>query len=68
MARYTVASMVIFFVLLSSSYGYGFAKDIPYTLDDRDRLIRVEEGLKEGLKGVNQRIDSLENGWMDCRV
>ena len=49
MERYTVASMVIFFVLLSSSY--SFAKDIPYTLDDRDRLIRVEEGLKEGLKG-----------------
>ena len=66
MERYTIASMVIFFVLLSSSY--SFAKDIPYTLDDRDGLIRVEEGLKEGLKGVNQRIDSLENGWMDCRV
>ncbi|HPK43966.1 MAG TPA: hypothetical protein PLV62_03200 [Spirochaetota bacterium] len=48
MERYTVASMVIFFALFSSSYGYGFAKDIPYTLDDRDRLIRLEEGLKEG--------------------
>ena len=35
---------------------YSFAKEIPYTLDDRDRLIRVEEGLK----GVNQRIDSLD--------
>lgn len=35
---------------------YPFAKEIPYTLDDRDRLIRVEEGLK----GVNQRIDSLD--------
>ncbi len=62
MARYTVASMIIFSVLLSSSY--IAAKDIPYTLDDRDMLIRVEEGLKEGLKegltGVNQRIDSLE--------
>ena len=49
MERYTIASMVIFFVLLSSAY--SFAKDIPYTLDDRDGLIRVEEGLKEGLKG-----------------
>ncbi|HOM87014.1 MAG TPA: hypothetical protein PLH80_05955 [Spirochaetota bacterium] len=46
MARYTVASMIIFSVLLSSSY--IAAKDIPYTLDDRDRLIRLEEGLKEG--------------------
>ena len=31
-------------------------KEIPCTLDDRNRLIRMEEGLK----GINQRIDSLE--------
>lgn len=50
------------------SSSYIAAKDISYTLDDRDRLIRLEEGLKEdlkeslkeGLTGVNQRIDSLE--------
>ncbi len=34
-----------------------FARDIPFTQDDRDRLIRVEEGLK----AVNQRIDGLQN-------
>jgi tetrahydromethanopterin S-methyltransferase subunit G len=33
------------------------AKEVPYTLEDRDRLIRVEEGLK----AVNQRIDGLQN-------
>lgn len=32
------------------------AKEIAYTQDDRDRLIRVEEAIK----GVNYRIDSLE--------
>jgi prefoldin subunit 5 len=32
------------------------AKEVPYTLEDRDRLIRVEEGLK----AVNQRIDGLD--------
>jgi tetrahydromethanopterin S-methyltransferase subunit G len=44
------------------------AKEVPYTLEDRDRLIRVEEGLKavnqriDGLeKSVNQRIDGLQN-------
>jgi tetrahydromethanopterin S-methyltransferase subunit G len=43
------------------------AKEVPYTLEDRDRLIRVEEGLKavnqriDGLdKAVNQRIDGLD--------
>ncbi|GIX42292.1 MAG: hypothetical protein KatS3mg129_2025 [Leptospiraceae bacterium] len=33
-----------------------FPREIPYTLEDKERLIRVEEGLK----AVNQRIDSLE--------
>jgi len=32
------------------------SKEIPYTQDDRDRLIRMEEAIK----GVNYRIDSLE--------
>ncbi|MDO9288838.1 MAG: hypothetical protein Q7T83_08600 [Thermodesulfovibrionales bacterium] len=31
----------------------AFAKNVSFTQDDRDRLIRVEEGLK----AVNQRID-----------
>lgn len=34
----------------------SFAKEIPFTQEDRERLIRVEEGLK----AVNQRIDSLD--------
>jgi hypothetical protein len=40
------------------------ARDVPFTLEDRDRIIRLEEGQKatnqrieEGLKSVNQRID-----------
>ncbi len=40
------------------SFNLSFAsKEVPFTLDDRDRLIRVDEGLK----AVNQRIDTLEN-------
>lgn len=34
----------------------SFAKEIPYTTDDRERLIRLEEGLKS----VNHRIDRLD--------
>jgi len=51
----------------------SFAKAIPFTQDDRDRLIRLEEGQKalnqriddlnrrveEGFKATNQRIDDL---------
>jgi len=44
--------IVVIFILPS----FCLSKDIPFTQDDRDRLIRVEEGIK----GVNQRGDSLE--------
>ncbi|WP_353684437.1 hypothetical protein V4D30_01200 [Thermodesulfovibrio sp. 3907-1M] len=38
----------------------SFAKEVPFTQDDRDRLIRLEVKIEEGLKAVNQRIDSLQ--------
>ncbi len=42
--------------LIAGYVGTVAAKEVPYTLEDRDRLIRVEEGLK----AVNQRIDGLD--------
>ncbi|KAF0144046.1 MAG: hypothetical protein FD156_2203 [Nitrospirae bacterium] len=37
-----------------------FAKNVSFTQDDRDRLIRVEARLDEGIKAVNQRIDDVK--------
>jgi hypothetical protein len=37
------------------------AKEVPFTLEDRDRLIRVEEGLR----AISQRIDGLEKRFDD---
>jgi len=42
-------------LLVSFTAVNAFAKDVSFTQDDRDRLIRVEEGFK----AVNQRIDDL---------
>lgn len=42
-------------LLVSFTAVNAFARDVSFTQDDRDRLIRVEEGLK----AVNQRIDDL---------
>ena len=56
MCRRIIFLIIFIFVLASST----LAKDIPYTQEDRDRLIRVETRLEEGLKAVNQRIDGLE--------
>lgn len=44
-------------MVLDFSISHG--GEIPYTQEDRDRLIRVETKLEEGLKAVNQRIDAL---------
>ena len=49
----------IFYIVIFLIFGlslFSHAKEISYTQDDRDRLIRVEEGLK----AINQRIDNLE--------
>ncbi len=51
--------LILLVVLISSTY----AKEIPFTQDDRDRLIRVEtkiEGLDKRIDDLNKRIDSLQ--------
>ncbi len=48
--------VLILIIILLNSVTLSLAKEIPFTQDDRDRLIRLEEGLK----AVNQRIDSLD--------
>ncbi len=48
-----IFSLFLIFFITTPIYA---SKEVPFTLDDRDRLIRVEEGLK----AVNQRIDGLE--------
>lgn len=45
--------LIITFGLIFHSF--AFTEEIPFSLDDRDRLIRVEEGQR----AVNQRIDDL---------
>lgn len=49
---------VIIMTLMLTSLGYG--KDIPFTQEDRDRLIRLETKVEEGYKSLNQRIDNVD--------
>jgi len=48
--------IVVIFILPS----FCLSKEIPFTQDDRDRLIKLEARVEEGFKAVNQRIDTLE--------
>jgi uncharacterized membrane-anchored protein YhcB (DUF1043 family) len=63
MGKVVVIAMLMILTITSLSFA---SKEVPFTLEDRDRLIRIEEGLKatnqrieEGLKTTNQRIDTL---------
>jgi hypothetical protein len=47
--------LIVFLISYITMLGI-YSKEIPYTLEDRERLIRLEEGIKS----VNQRIDGLE--------
>jgi len=48
--------LIIILAIFILGTSVSFAKEIPFTQEDRERLIRVEEGLK----AVNQRIDFLD--------
>ncbi len=50
-----ISILIILGVLLNIAT-FSYAKEVSFTQEDRDRLIRLEEGLK----AVNQRIDGLE--------
>lgn len=59
--RITMGILVIAWLIFSTSF--ILAREIPYTQEDRDRLIRVEEGLK----AVNKRIDDMNKRIDDLR-
>jgi len=52
---------VFFILLLIITVSFvipSYAKEVSFTQEDRDRLIRLETKVDEGLKAVNQRIDA----------
>ena len=55
---------LLLFLLLAFSFAYS-QKEVPFTLDDRDRLIRLEEELSHiqsnfntGLEAINTRLEA----------
>ncbi len=55
--------MKTIFITLSLFFYFKINADskvIPYTMDDRDRMMRLETKLEEGLKTVDARFDALQ--------
>jgi hypothetical protein len=69
----TSRKIILFFMLALPCLGNAETKEIPFTLDDRDRIIRTEqkveslktemnqrfEGVNQRFEGVNQRFESV---------
>lgn len=53
---------IIFTILILINSTVVFAqKEIPYTIEDRERLIRLETRLTEGFNSLQRQIDDLKN-------
>ncbi|WPM32959.1 hypothetical protein IAE16_04580 [Hydrogenobacter sp. T-2] len=48
---------LVFILVLGLLLSYSLAKEVPFTLEDRDRIIRLEENQREGFRALMQRID-----------
>ena len=52
----TTQKIFMFFLLILSLIGKAETKEIPFTLDDRDRIIRTEQKVE----AINQRFDAMD--------
>ncbi len=50
---------LVFILLLGFLLSYSLAREVPFTLEDRDRIIRLEENQREGFRALMQRIDDI---------
>ncbi len=55
--RRFIYALFMYMVFLSLNV---FAKEVPYTLEDRDRLIRIETSLKEFKESVDKRFEQVD--------
>lgn len=49
-------SLILFFVIGIKTIAMSYSKEVPFTQDDRDRLIRLEVRLEESYKSLETRI------------
>lgn len=52
--------LIMVSIILLGTVNVSFSKEVSFAQEDRDRLIRFETKLEEGLKATNQRIEALE--------
>lgn len=59
--------ILIIMIILLNAVSLSFAKEVSFTHEDRDRLIKLETMVVEGFKAINQRIDDTNRRIDDLR-
>jgi hypothetical protein len=56
----TIQKIIVFFLMLLSLAGKAETKEIPFTLDDRDRIIRTEQKVQSLQTEMNARFEVMD--------
>ena len=56
----TMRRVFLLLITLLSFYSLSTAKEVPFTQEDRDRLIRLEVKVEEGQKALQVQINGLQ--------
>jgi hypothetical protein len=56
----TIHKIILFFLLAMPLAGMAEIKEIPFTLDDRDRIIRTEQKVEAVKTEMNARFESID--------
>ena len=57
----TIQKVILFFLLVVPMIGTAETKEIPFTLDDRDRIIRTEQKVEALNAKIDNKVDGLRN-------
>jgi hypothetical protein len=52
--------IILFFLLAMPTVGFAETKEIPFTLDDRDRIIRTEQKVESVKTEMNARFEAID--------
>jgi hypothetical protein len=57
----TLQKIIVFLLLILPVIGIAETKEIPFTLDDRDRIIRTEQKVEALNAKIDNKVDGLRN-------
>jgi predicted PurR-regulated permease PerM len=63
----TLQKIILFFLLALPSIGATQSKEIPFTLDDRDRIIRTEQKVEAVKTEINSRFEAVDKQFAGFR-